>query len=458
MSWRTGGVGSKPLGGAWRAGKDTQVAEKITATPRVRRIQRAALTLLVISGAINTMDRAALAIANPLVRHDFGLSIAQMGALLSAFLWAYAFSQLPVGALIDRLGPRKLLTWGLALWSGAQLLCGVVTSMGQFFTARLLLGIGEAPQFPSAGRVVRDWFAVRDRGFATGIFNSASTFGTGLAAPVLTALMLAFGWRWMFIVMGVLGLAISVVWFLLYREPAQVGLTPEENAYRSEGDQAGEIRQITLREWGGLFRSCTTWGLLVGYFGVIYVQWVFYSWMPGYLEIQRHMSVAHTGIAAGIPYIFAVAGALSAGWLVDFLTRWGVNPINSRKLPLCTVLVLETGFVIAAALVPSNTVAIACLSGAMFFGTAATTYSWTLVTVVGPANCTGSLGSLQNFGGYIGGSLAPVTTGLIVQGTGSFVPALFCGAGMALFAAIAYFLLVRGPIVHRVAAVVGAAG
>jgi sugar phosphate permease len=314
--------------------------EKIPATPRVRKIQRAALTLLVVGGAINTMDRAALAIANPLVRHDFGLSIAQMGALLSAFLWAYAFSQLPEGVLIDRFGPRKLLAWGLALWSGAQLLCGFVTGMTQFFVARLLLGIGEAPQFPSAGRVVRDWFAVRDRGLATGIFNGSSTLGTGLAAPVLTALMLAFGWRWMFIIMGALGLVAGVLWYLLYREPSQVDLTAGENRYRSEGDQAGEIKQITVREWGGLFRSATTWGLLVGYFGTIYVQWVFYAWMPGYLEIERHMSVARTGIAAGIPYIFAVVGSLTAGWLVDFLARRGVSPISSRKLPLCSVLVL----------------------------------------------------------------------------------------------------------------------
>ena len=127
----------------------------IQATPRVRRIQRSALTLLVISGAVSTIDRAALAIANPLVRHDLGLSVAQMGLLLSAFLWAYAFSQLPVGALIDRFGPRKLLAWGLTLWSGAQLLCGFVATTTQFFAARMLLGVGEAPQFPTAGRVVR---------------------------------------------------------------------------------------------------------------------------------------------------------------------------------------------------------------------------------------------------------------------------------------------------------------
>lgn len=422
------------------------MSEPTPASPRLRRIQRAALILLVIGGAINTMDRAALAVANPLIRHEFGLSVAQMGLLLSAFLWAYAFSQLPVGALIDRYGPRKLLALGLTLWSGAQALCGLVTGLGTFFVARLLLGIGEAPQFPSGGRVIRDWFAVRDRGMAGGIANGASTLGTGIAAPVLTVLMLAFGWRWMFVIMGVLGLVAAVVWYLIYRDPTELTLTAEEDRYRSEGEQAKEIRQLTFHDWRGMFRFPTTWGLLVGYFGVIYVQWVFYSWMPGYLEIERHMSVAHTGIAAGIPYIFAVAGSLTAGWLVDFLTRRGVSPINARKIPLCTVGIIEMVFVVAVALVPSNTVAIACLSGALFFGTAATTYSWALVTVVAPANCTGSLGALQNFGGYIGGALAPLVTGLIVQETGSFVPALFCSAAMAVFASIAYFLLVRGPI------------
>lgn len=416
-------------------------------TPRVRRIQRAALTMLVVSGAVSTIDRAALAVANPLVRHDLDLSISQMGLLLSAFLWAYAFSQLPVGALIDRFGPRKLLAFGLTLWSTAQLLCGLVSTTAQFFGARMLLGVGEAPQFPTAGRVVRDWFAVRDRGLATGWFNVGSVLGTGGAAPLLTVLMLSYGWRFMFIIMGVLGLIVGAVWYLLYREPSQVDLTAEEHRYRAEGDQASEIKQINLQEWGSLFRFGTTWGLLAGFFGVIYVNWLFNAWLPGYLEIERHISVKNTGLAAAIPYTFAIAGALSSGWLVDFLSRRGVSPVNSRKLPLCAVLLMETVFVTVAAVVPSDAVAIGCLSGALYCGASASTYSWSLVTIVGPSNCTGSLGALMNFGGYLGGSLAPIVTGFIVQGTGSFVPALFMGAGMAFLAGFAYFFLIRGPIV-----------
>jgi MFS family permease len=138
---------------------------------------------------VNYIDRATLAVANQLVRDDLGLSIPQMGWLLSAFLWAYAFAQLPAGALVDRLGPRRLLACGLALWSGAQVLAGLVRGFGQFYAARLLLGVGEAPQFPTGARVARDWFSARDRGLATGIFNCASSLGTAVSLPLLTWLM-----------------------------------------------------------------------------------------------------------------------------------------------------------------------------------------------------------------------------------------------------------------------------
>ena len=163
------------------------ISEAMTATPRVKSIQRTALAMLVVAGVINYVDRATLAVANLLIRDDLHLSIADMGYLLSAFLWAYAFAQLPTGAMVDKLGPRLLLTCGLSLWSFAQLLGGLVQSFGQFFSARLLLGVGEAPQFPTGARVVRDWFNPRDRGLATGIFNCASSLGHGdrRAAPDL---------------------------------------------------------------------------------------------------------------------------------------------------------------------------------------------------------------------------------------------------------------------------------
>src|SRR5215475_3193758 len=202
-----------------------QLATPELATSRLKTIQRVALALLVVAGVVNYIDRATLAVANPLIREDLGLSIADMGYLLSAFLWAYAFAQLPTGAMVDRLGPRILLTMGLTLWSLAQLLGGLVRSFGEFFGARVLLGIGEAPQFPTGARVVRDWFNQRDRGLATGVFNCASSLGTAIAVPLLTFLMLTFGWRIMFMIMGVAGLLVAAVWCILYRNPGEVALT-----------------------------------------------------------------------------------------------------------------------------------------------------------------------------------------------------------------------------------------
>ena len=203
---------------------------------------------------------------------------------------------------------------------------------------------------------------------------------------------------------------------------------------------------MTFAEWRRLFRCRTTWGMMGGYFGVIYVNWLFNAWLPGYLEMGRHMSIRHTGFVAAIPYVFAVCGGVSGGFLADALLRRGLSRVNSRKVPLCLAMLGEAAFVMAAALVPSNAVAVACLSGAMFCGTVATTCAWALVSVAAPAGSTGSLGSVQNFGGYLGGALAPVVTGFLVKWTGSFLPALTVGAAMCVFAAVSYFVILRRPI------------
>jgi sugar phosphate permease len=420
--------------------------EPLKATPRVRSIQRAALAMLVLAGVINYVDRATLAVANLLIRQDLGLSIADMGYLLSAFLWAYAFSQLPTGAMVDKLGPRLLLSCGLALWSLAQLLGGLVQSFGQFFGARVLLGVGEAPQFPTGARVVRDWFNPRDRGLATGIFNCASSLGTAIAVPLLTFLMLSFGWRVMFMIMGVAGLAMAAIWYFSYRNPTDVALSAEENVYRTQGDPPGQRTQVTLREWKQLFRFRTTWGMILGYFGCIYLTWIYTAWLPGYLEIERHMSVKFTGFAAAVPFAWGVVGGLLGGYIVDFLLRRGVSPVKSRRIPAAIALCGTAACTVAAAFVTSNALAIAFISASLFLVYVTSTCAWALSSVAAPTNCTASIGAMQNFGGYLGGALAPTVTGLIVQQTGSFVPALVVGALIGVASAGSYLFIVDQPI------------
>jgi sugar phosphate permease len=422
------------------------IPEALKATPRVRTIQRAALAMLVLAGVINYVDRATLAVANPLIRQDLSLSIADMGYLLSAFLWAYAFAQLPTGAMVDRLGPRLLLTFGLSVWSFAQFLGGLVQGFGQFFGARVLLGVGEAPQFPTCARVVRDWFNPRDRGLATGIFNCASSLGTAIAVPLLTFLMLSFGWRAMFMIMGVAGLAMAAIWYFVYRNPTDVALTVEENVYRTQGDPPGQRTKVTLREWKQLFRFRTTWGMILGYFGCIYLTWIYTAWLPGYLEIERHMSVKFTGFAAAVPFAWGVVGGLLGGYIADFLLRHGMSPMRSRKVPAAVALCGTAACTVAAAFVTSNALAIAFISASLFLVYVTSTCAWALSSVAVPTNCTASIGAMQNFGGYLGGALAPTVTGLIVQGTGSFVPALVVGALIGVASAGSYLFVVDQPI------------
>lgn len=415
-------------------------------SPRLRRIQRTSLTLLVVSGMVNYIDRAAVSIANPLIRHDLGLSIADMGLLLSSFLWAYSFTQLPIGGLVDRFGPRKMLAGGLMLWSVAQALGGLVIGFWSFVGTRVLLGIGEAPQFSTCVRVVRDWYNVRDRGLPTGLFAGSSAMGTAISAPLLTAFMLALGWRWMFAVLGVAGLGLGVIWWAFYRDVEEVPLTADEQAYLTEGEANEPYQAVTITDWLRVLRTGPTWGLLLGFFGTTYLAWMFTAWLPGYLEMDRHMSIPKTGLYAAIPFACQVLGSLAGGLLAQGLTRRGVHPLTAAKIPVVGGVAGMALFTILTSEVANNELAIACLSIALFLGGISIACAWTLICVVAPRNYVGSLAGMKNFGGYFGGALAPTVTGFIVQGSGSFRPALLTGAAIGFASALIYWLGVRRSI------------
>lgn len=420
-------------------------------TPRLARIQVIALVFLTLAGIVNYLDRSTLSIANHSVSGELGLSASQMGLLLSAFSFSYAFSQLPMGVLLDRFGARLMLGVGMLVWSVAQLFGGLVHTLPQFLAARIALGIGEAPQFPAGAKVVSEWFALRERGRPTGIFTTSSTIGPALAPPILTALLLVFGWRWMFIVMGVLGIAVAIGWYIVYRNRADIRLAPEEVVHLTEEEpHARAERRMTFAEWRGLFASPTTWGMIFGFMGVIYMVWLYLTWLPAYLEHERHLSIAKTGWIVSIPYLFGTLGMLSSGFVADGLMARGVAPIRSRKWPICTGLIFAAVFTVPAAYTPNTTLAIVYLSLAMYFINLASGGAWALVSVAAPRHLVASLGSIQNFGGYFGGSFAPFITGVVVDRTHSFVNAFLISAAVSFAAALVYMFVVRVPIADRV--------
>lgn len=416
-------------------------------TPRLRRIQWVAVAFLTVAGIINYLDRSALSIANTAIRGEMGLSPAQMGWLLSAFSLAYAFSQLPVGALLDKIGARIMLGAGMFFWSLAQFVSGFVTSFQQFVFMRVVLGLGEAPQFPAGAKTVSEWFNVRERGMPTGIFVASSCIGPCIAPPFLTMLMLGLGWRWMFMLTGVFGIIVAIGWYLIHRNRNEVALEAAEIAHLDEGaEPEAASGGMSFAEWSALFSHRTTWGIILGFMGVIYMVWLYLTWLPAYLEHERGLSVARTGWVVAIPYIFGTLGMLCAGQTSDRLLARGASIVNSRKWPVCVGLLGGAVFTVPAAFTSSVTMAVVYICLAMFFINMASGAAWMMVSVAVPKRKVASLGSIQNFGGYFAGSFAPVVTGYIVENTGSYVNALLAAAVVAVLAAAAYILLVTKPL------------
>lgn len=413
-------------------------------SPRMRRMQWVAIGLVTFAIALNYIDRSTLAVGNVKIRQEFGINATAIGALQAAWSITYAFAQVPVGFLLDRLGPRYLVGVALILWSVAQGLGGLALTYTQLLWSRVALGVTESPAFPAAVRVTSDWFHVKDRGGPTGVYNSGGSIGPAIAPPLLTAIMLAFDWRVMFIAMGIIGVLCAGIWFALYRDPARAPLAPQDEAYLAH-NRAGESR-VEAQQWGRLFRFRSMWGLMLGAFCGGYAVWMYQTWLPAYLEMQQHISIARTGMLASIPLVCSILGAISGGWASDRLARRGTDLVGARRLPCILGLLASGVFTLIATTAGNATEAVIYISGAMYFLSFGIAGKWVMITAVAPQSYCTSVASIQNFGGYLGGTASPLVTGFVVDQTGSFVIALAIGAALTVLAAIILHLLVRDPI------------
>ena len=411
----------------------------------VWRKQMVTVALIFCAFIIAYMDRSALSIATPAVRKEFGLSLSSMGLLLSVFPWAYGLSQLITGPVVDRGGPRLLAGLGISLWSLVQSATGLVGSMNQLFWARVGLGITESPLSPSSIRALRSWFRLEDRGLAISICFSGGALGPAIAPPVLTWLMLGWGWRAMFVIVGFVGVLLSLVWWAAYRDPQHYDFSEAERAELPD-QETPRTERITIANSIQLFRFPAFWSLVLGNFGLVYLAWLFITWLPGYLEIERHMSVSRAGIYAGLPQLAGVFGFWAGGIVGDRLLRSGFSPMNSRKIPNIVGLLGMATATITAGFVKNDNLAISCFSIAVFFGSMSQPAQWALVSIVAPPARVSTFSGFNNFGGSLGGSLSAVVTGYIAQRAGSFVPALILGGVVATAAALLYGVGVRKPI------------
>ena len=395
---------------------------------------------LFLIGVVNYLDRSALSIANTTIQKDLAISPMQMGVMLSAFSVAYAFSQLPLGALIDKLGSKLALGGSLVVWSVAQAAFGLFSSYGHLVGLRVLLGIGEAPVFPSAAKALSEWFDTQERGTATGWVWSSTCIGPCLAPPLLTVFMVHLGWRGMFILTGVMGLLLAVCWFKFYKSKAQY----MAETGRAEPVPVQQAKAPKVR-WTSLFKDRNTWGAFLGFMGVIYMIWLNLTWLPGYFEREHGLDLYRTAWVVSLAYLFGALGTIVAGKCCDRLVARGMRVLASRKLMVILGLLGGALFTLIVAFTTSVVACVILLCLTMFFINISSATAWMIVNTIVPSERVASFGSIQNFGGYLAGSIAPILTGFSVQQSGSFSSAFVISAVVAACSAFAYFALLKEP-------------
>lgn len=404
------------------------------------------ILFLFLIGVVNYLDRSALSIANTSIQKDLAISPMQMGIMLSAFSIAYAFSQLPLGALIDKLGSKLALGGSLIVWSVAQAAFGLFSSYGHLVAMRVMLGIGEAPVFPSAAKALSEWFDTQERGTATGWVWSSTCIGPCLAPPLLTLFMVHLGWRGMFILTGVIGLVLAACWFAFYKSKAQY---MAETGRAEPVPVAAQTAKAPRMRWTALFKERNTWGAFLGFMGVIYMIWLNLTWLPGYFEKEHGLDLYRTAWVVSLAYLFGALGTIIAGKACDKLVARGMKVLASRKLMVIMGLVGGAFFTLIVAFTTNVVACVALLCLTMFFINISSATAWMIVNTIVPSERVASFGSIQNFGGYLAGSIAPILTGFSVQQSGSFSSAFVISAVVAACSAMAYFLLLKEPMVKE---------
>lgn len=404
---------------------------------------------LFLGGMINYLDRANLSIAAPEMIRDLNLTATDIGLMGAVFSWVYAFSQLPSGWLIDRFGAKRVYSLAILWWSGATALTGLCSKLSSFLFVRGLMGVGEAPCFPTSAKLTARWFPKKERSLATGLWDASTKFGPAIAPPILVGLMIAYGWRALFFITGAIGIVFVVLFWMMYKNPDQdKSLSAEEAAYIQE-DCSNVDNNITTSKvsWSSLFKYRSVIGMILGFFCCIWLFNIFMNFLPLFLLKTQHISLKELGIYASIPWIGGIFGDVLGGYIAKKLVDNGImEPIKAKRALISVAGILAGIVAVYIPFAPSLSVTLGLMTVAVGCVSAISGSAWALAGDIAPGPMVASVGSIQNFGGYFGGALSPVITGMIVDSTGSFTLAFISGGIIAACAALCYWFIVKDPI------------
>jgi ACS family hexuronate transporter-like MFS transporter len=400
--------------------------------------------LLFLATSINYADRLALSVVSSDLRAEFHMTEQDYSYIITAFLFAYAIMYAGSGYVVDRLGTRIGFAVFIFTWSLAAMLHGLVTGKLSLAGARFLLGLGEPGNWPAAAKATAEWFPASQRALVIGIFNAGSSLGSALAPPVVAYLTLAYGWRSAFVFIGSVGLVWMAVWLMLYQPPHKSPLLDREEylAIKDHVRPPEETAPASANtvNWPKVMRMRECYTLIIARFFTDPVIYFIIFWLPEYLRKERHFNLAMVGKYAWVPFIFGGIAYILGGWLSGWLMGRGWTLPKARKF----VMLIGAAFLpvaIIAPQLPEAWMAIAATCFATFGHGFWVSNLQALPTDLFHGQEMGTASGFSGMGGAVGGILANLGTGWVVQNF-SYAPVfLMAGLMHPLSAGLVYWLL-----------------
>ena len=397
-----------------------------------------------ISVVINYMDRTNIAVAASALSEELSLSSVQMGLIFSAFGWTYSALQVPGGLAVDLVKVRILYPFMLVAWSLATLVQGLISSFTALIGCRMAIGVFEAPSYPCNNKIATAWFPANERASAIGTYTSGQFIGLAFLMPVLAIIQEYFGWRGLFIISGAIGIVWAVVWYLVYRDPAEhPGVNEAERELINRGREADMIepeeQKVTLADFGTVFSNQKLWGIYIGKFCLGGTLIFFLTWFPTYLVEYRGLGFVKSGFLASVPFLAAFFGVIVSGLTSDLLVRRGFSNEFARKAPVVVGMLLTT--CIVGANYTDDTFWVIVFLSIAFFGNGLSSIAWVFVSFLAPPRLIGLVGGAFNFISSLSAVIVPIVIGYLVT-DGNFAPALVFIAALAGVGAFAFLFMV----------------
>ena len=381
-------------------------------------------------------QRGTLSVAAPFMIRDLGMTTETMGLMLSAFSWSYAFLQVPSGWVVDRFGVGRAYAAGFALWSIACACTAALRQIVAIMAFRIAMGTGQAVAFPASARAVANWFPDSERGLVNSTYLVGVRIGQALVNAVGVGLIALYGWRVFFVLAGLIPLIWIPPWLRFLRRLEEP---------RTQAASVAGPSRFTFASSFGLLRHRTVLGTFLGFLAFDYVWFVFVYWLPGYLRLERHFTPAEMAFYGSVPFLVMSAVIPLSGIASDRLIAKGFRELRVRKT------FITIGFAIALAIVPAglvrdNATAVWLLLTALCGLGVAVPNTWSITQACCSKRLVGTVSGLQNFGGNVGGIVAPWLTGAIAYRSGSFAAAFIVCGVLLVGGALAYVLLMNETV------------